>query len=112
MEAPAMKPAPFENVKWTDPVSKMELRSTKTGTDGYGSEGTTEVRDPKGKTLWSMPKFLGRYLFKLSPDGKILVLTGDFWFGFALNTSGDPSMAEARTLTFALFDGSSKTFGF
>lgn len=74
----AMKPAPFETVKFVDKQSKVRLVSTPE--DGM-ARGTTKVFDAKGKVLWTMDKIVGRHEVRLSPDGSLLLLTGNFYFG-------------------------------
>jgi hypothetical protein len=93
----AMKPQKFENVHFEDPVTKLQVVSEMSPKqDGYGDEGVTKVLRRVGKdsvVLWSIPKFIGREIIHLSPDGKTLVLLGDFYFGFLVNQTPDAKVA-------------------
>lgn len=112
-----MKPAPFKNFTYTDAVTKFKVSSILgKDNDGFGDSGSTEIFSPEGKPLWTFGKFIGRRVVDLSPDGKTLILSGDFYYGYALNVSRDEVMAtvikegsETQTITFSqLFAASAK----
>jgi hypothetical protein len=86
----AMKPAPFETVTYVDPATKIRLVSTPE--DGM-ARGTTRVFDAKRKELWSMHEIVGRYRVQLSPDGSMLLLTGNFYFGTSFHVTPDEPVA-------------------
>ena len=75
----AMKPAKFtqsDNVDITFNQFRL-ISKQNTESDGYSTDGITQLIDGTGKVLWSIPSFVGRQGESLSPDGKILVLSGD-----------------------------------
>ena len=84
----AMKPGPFEDVHYVDPVTKYSVTAS-AGPTGTSSReaGPTKVLDDKGKLLWSTPDFSGRHELKLSPDGKILLFIGNFFFNSTMQLS-------------------------
>lgn len=100
-----MKPAPFEKLTYVDPASKVRLVSKP---ENGMARGTTEVFDKKGKKLWSMPSIVGRHHLHLSPDGSMLMLTGNFYFGSQFRLTPEENVAtvyelgkEVKKLTFA-----------
>ncbi len=89
-----MKPAPLKDVDYIDAATELRLKSIqKKGSDGYSSEGVTQVLDQQGRILCSIPIFMGRHLARLSPDGRILVLSGDFYLGSQFQLSDKGTMA-------------------
>jgi hypothetical protein len=90
----AMKPAPFETVRYVDPKSKIRLVSVPENLQADSqSKPATEVIDSKGKVLWTMDDFVGRTQIKLSPDGKFLALLGNHYFPHLLNLSKEGVVA-------------------
>ncbi len=93
----AMKPTPFENRDYiyTDPTTQFQLISKlKDGTDRYSTEGTTQLLNSEGKVLWSMPSFVGRAGVRISPDGNVLILSGNSHFGGLFQPRRDEVMVE------------------
>ena len=86
----AMRPAPFEKeYSYTDPSSGIRLVSTNNGDDGYSTEGAVStIFDADGNILYEMPIFTGRRSIYLSPDGSVVVLDGEFYWGDGLMRVG------------------------
>lgn len=76
----ALKPGPNQIIRYVDPQTRNQLLSTP-GTDPYSTDGTTEVLNIRGKKLWSMKQFIGHHHLLISPDGLVLITSGDFHFG-------------------------------
>lgn len=84
-----MRPAPFEKeYSYTDPSSGIRLVSTNNGDDGYSTEGVSTIFDVDGNILYEMPIFIGRRSVYLSPDGSVVVLDGEIYFGDGLMRVG------------------------
>ena len=82
----AMRPEKFTSSSNVDiTFNKFRFISKQgIGSDGYSTDGITQLLDSKGKVLWSMPGFVGRQGTDLSPDGKVLVLSGNKYYGGGL----------------------------
>ena len=92
--AHAMKPAPFEDREYEHATNEFLLQSKRNDvTDRYSTEGTTQLLDTQGKVLWSMPEFVGRRGVNISPDGKLLILSGNIYFGGLFQLSKDTVLA-------------------
>jgi len=66
----------------------MRLVSTNNGGDGYTTEGVSTIFDADGNILYEMPIFTGRRSVYLSPDGSVVVLDGEIYFGDGLMKVG------------------------
>lgn len=92
----AMKPGPFSDIKYEDPQTQFHVESIlDQKKDGqFASTGTTTVYDNQKKKLWSSKFFVGRKNIQLSPDGKILALIGNFYFGNIIQPDKDEVLVE------------------
>ena len=80
-----MRPAPFDKeYSYIDPSTGMRLVSTINGDDGYTTEGVSTIFDNDGDILYEMPIFTGRRSIYLSPDGSVVVLDGEMYWGDGL----------------------------
>jgi len=84
-----MRPAPFDKeYSYIDPSTGMRLVSTNNGDDGYTTEGVTTIFDTDGNILYEMPILTGRRSIYLSPDGSVVVLDGEMYWGDGLMRVG------------------------
>lgn len=84
----AMKPAPFKPVSYQDPITKYKVKSVQKPNE------LTEVSDPYGKILWSIPQFVGRQEIHLSPDGRWLALVGSLYFAKQIQLSKEAEVVQ------------------
>lgn len=75
----AMKPAPFDKEYTFDAPSGVRLVST--NNEHSSGHGVTKVFGADGYILYEMPVFTGRRDIYLSPDGSVIVLDGQYYFG-------------------------------
>lgn len=78
MKAFAMKPAPFSDVDYKVPRTSFTVVSKQ-------EPAKTEIKSGMilKKVLWSMPMFTGRKHIDLSSDGKLLALSGHYYWGMS-----------------------------
>jgi len=76
----AMKPAPFSIVEFSDEQSGLVLHSDP-------QKNTTTISKPSGEVIWKMEEYIGRKIIKISPDGSMLVLFGNEYFGRILSSN-------------------------
>jgi hypothetical protein len=81
-----MKPAPFKDIRVEDVHGIFKMQSSQ---KGILFPESTRVTDARGKTVWKMREFLGRWQWRLSPDGQVLLLFGDYHFGSAVALKPD-----------------------
>lgn len=90
-----MKPGPFSDVKYEDPKTHFRVESLLDKKRGdFSSEGHTTIYTDQKKKLWQSPLFVGRKEIQLSPDGKILALIGNFYFGRLFQPSKNETIVE------------------
>jgi len=82
-----MKPAPFDAKYTYNAPSGVKLVSIRDDGDGYSINGVTTVFGADGSTLYKMHIFTGRRSIYLSPDGSVVVLDGNIYFGQGLMRS-------------------------
>lgn len=86
-----MKPAPFEDVDYKDPMTKFRVKSV-VGKEN-DEEGVTTVSDAGGKALWKIDRYIGNYGIHLSKDGQYMILLGTYYFPETLKLSNEDEMA-------------------
>ena len=89
--ASAMRPAPFDKeYSYTDPNSGIRLVSTY---GGFSTNGVTQVFGTDGNIIYEIPVFMGRRTPYLSPNGAVLILDGEIYYGSnIMSTSGDDTV--------------------
>ena len=100
-----MKPAPFEKITYTDQSTKFRVVSDPT-------TKKTQMFDKESQEVWSMDTFVGRKQLFISPDGKMLLCFGSYYFGPILKSGADVVVLEVyvmgkknRQMTFKQFFG-------
>eukprot|EP00571_Detonula_confervacea_P016758 CAMPEP_0172297478 /NCGR_PEP_ID=MMETSP1058-20130122/487_1 /TAXON_ID=83371 /ORGANISM="Detonula confervacea, Strain CCMP 353" /LENGTH=165 /DNA_ID=CAMNT_0013006635 /DNA_START=109 /DNA_END=606 /DNA_ORIENTATION=- len=79
-----MRPAPFDEEYTFDAPSGVRLVSTNNEHGGHSTDGVTQVFGADGNILYEMPVFTGRRDIYLSPDGAVIVLDGEIYYGPSL----------------------------
>jgi len=99
LETLAMKPAPFDKkVTRKDPNSSYYLVSYLEGNkESQSGSGQTIMKSRWGFKQWEFQQYVGRHLVSISPDGKGMVLYGDYHFGSMIKVDADTVMARAIT---------------
>lgn len=86
-----MRPAPFDEEYTFNTPSGVRLVSTNEHDGGYSTDGVTKVFGADGNILYEMPVFTGRRDIYLSPNGSVIVLDGQVYFGPSVMRQSDKS---------------------
>ena len=78
---------------YTDPNSGIRLVSTNDEDGGFSTNGVTQVFGTDGNIIYEIPVFMGRRTPYLSPNGAVLILDGEIYYGSnIMSTSGDDTV--------------------
>jgi len=101
----AMRPVPFDEEYTFDAPSGVKLVSTNSEGGGLSTDGVTKVFGADGSILYEMPVFTGRRHIYLSPNGSIIVLDGNIYFGTDLMRPTSFSDGEDQVITSIYLNG-------
>lgn len=104
-----MKPAPFEKTQYATTNKTPYLIKSDPDTNE-----TTILHIKNKKVMWTMKEFTGRKATYVSPDGKILIVYGNLYFGGIINENPEEKVvivyvSGTKTNEYTYFDISGET---